>query len=73
MPTDLPNLLTLSRIAAIPVLVVLASINAPWADMAACVVFLYPGHLSPWVADPGCEAHALKGPRIPAQGATLGI
>lgn len=39
MPTDLPNLLTLSRIAAIPVLVVLASINAPWSDMAACVVF----------------------------------
>jgi phosphatidylglycerophosphate synthase len=39
MPTDLPNLLTLSRIAAIPLLVVLASINTPQADMAACVVF----------------------------------
>ena len=39
MPTDLPNLLTLSRIAAIPLLVVLASINSPQADMAACVVF----------------------------------
>lgn len=39
MPTDLPNLLTLSRIAAIPVLVVFAAIGAPWADMAACVVF----------------------------------
>jgi cardiolipin synthase len=39
MPMDLPNLLTLSRIAAIPVLVVLVSINAPQADMAACIVF----------------------------------
>ena len=39
MPTDLPNLLTLSRIAAIPLLVALATIGAPWADMAACVVF----------------------------------
>ncbi|MBM3586925.1 MAG: CDP-diacylglycerol--glycerol-3-phosphate 3-phosphatidyltransferase [Alphaproteobacteria bacterium] len=39
MLTDLPNLLTLSRIAAIPLLVMLASINAPQADMAACVVF----------------------------------
>ena len=27
MPTDLPNLLTLSRIAAIPVLVVLAALR----------------------------------------------
>jgi cardiolipin synthase len=39
MPTDLPNLLTLSRIAAIPVLVVLVAIRDPWADFAACVVF----------------------------------
>ncbi|WP_198378042.1 CDP-diacylglycerol--glycerol-3-phosphate 3-phosphatidyltransferase [Neoroseomonas rubea] len=39
MPTDLPNLLTLSRIAAIPVLVAVAAVGAPWADMAACVVF----------------------------------
>jgi len=39
MPTDLPNLLTISRIAAIPVLVVLVAIGAPWADLAACVVF----------------------------------
>jgi cardiolipin synthase len=39
MPTDLPNLLTLSRIAAIPLLVALAVVGAPWADMAACVVF----------------------------------
>jgi len=39
MPLDLPNLLTLSRIAAIPVLVMLVAIRAPWADFAACVVF----------------------------------
>lgn len=39
MPTDLPNLLTLSRIAAIPLMVALAAIQEPWADMAACAVF----------------------------------
>ncbi len=39
MPTDLPNLLTLSRIAAIPVMVALAAMRAPWADFAACLVF----------------------------------
>ena len=39
MPTDLPNLLTLSRIAAIPVMVALAALRNPWADLAACIVF----------------------------------
>ena len=39
MLTDLPNLLTLSRIAAIPVLVVLVALGDPAADFAACVVF----------------------------------
>lgn len=39
MPTDLPNVLTLSRIAAIPLLVVLASLRLPAADLASCVVF----------------------------------
>jgi len=39
MPTDLPNLLTLSRIAAIPVLVLLAALQTPWGDVAACIVF----------------------------------
>ncbi len=39
MPTDLPNLLTLSRIMAIPLLVLLVAIREPWADMAACAVF----------------------------------
>ncbi len=39
MPTDLPNLLTLSRIAAIPLLVLLAALRTPWGDAAACLVF----------------------------------
>ena len=39
MLTDLPNVLTLSRIAAIPLLVVLAALRTPGADMAACVLF----------------------------------
>ncbi len=39
MPTDLPNLLTLSRIAAIPLLVLLVALRLPAADLAACVVF----------------------------------
>ncbi|MEO8715205.1 MAG: CDP-diacylglycerol--glycerol-3-phosphate 3-phosphatidyltransferase [Acetobacteraceae bacterium] len=39
MLTDLPNLLTLSRIAAIPVLVALIALRLPVADLAACVVF----------------------------------
>jgi cardiolipin synthase len=43
MPTDLPNLLTLSRIAAIPVMVAFAAVAAPWADMAACIVFSLAG------------------------------
>lgn len=43
MPTDLPNLLTLSRIAAIPVLVAFAAIGTPWGDMASCVVFAAAG------------------------------
>lgn len=39
MLTDLPNLLTLSRIAAIPVLVLLVAWQAPGTDFAACVLF----------------------------------
>jgi len=39
MLTDLPNVLTLSRIAAIPLLVVLVAINDPVADLIACVIF----------------------------------
>jgi len=39
MLTDLPNVLTLSRIAAIPLLVLLVALRLPAADLAACVVF----------------------------------
>jgi cardiolipin synthase (CMP-forming) len=39
MLTDLPNLLTLSRIVAIPLLVALVALRAPTADLAACVLF----------------------------------
>ena len=39
MLTDLPNLLTLSRIAAIPLLVGLVALRYPVTDFAACVLF----------------------------------
>ncbi len=39
MPTHVPNLLTFSRIAAIPVLVALAAMRTPLGDLAACAVF----------------------------------
>ena len=39
MLTDLPNLLTLSRIAAIPLLVALVTWRTPAADFAACALF----------------------------------
>lgn len=40
MLTDLPNVLTLFRIASIPVLVILVAIRAPVADMAACGLYI---------------------------------
>ncbi|MGE0722960.1 MAG: CDP-diacylglycerol--glycerol-3-phosphate 3-phosphatidyltransferase [Alphaproteobacteria bacterium] len=39
MWTNLPNLLTLSRIAAIPVVVATFYFDGPWASYAACVLF----------------------------------
>jgi cardiolipin synthase len=39
MLTDLPNLLTLSRIASIPLLVALVAVRTPATDFLACVVF----------------------------------
>lgn len=39
MPTDLPNLLTLARIVAVPLLVLLAALQTPWGDVAACALF----------------------------------
>ena len=53
MLTDLPNLLTLSRIAAIPVLVLLVLLRRPEADLGAALVFAaaavtdwFDGHLA---------------------------
>jgi cardiolipin synthase len=43
MLTDLPNILTLSRIAAIPLLVLLVAISAPWADLLAAILFTAAG------------------------------
>ena len=43
MLTDLPNVLTLSRIAAIPLMVALVAIGTPWGDLSACVVFALAG------------------------------
>ncbi len=43
MLTDLPNLLTLSRIAAIPVLLALVVAGRPVADALACLVFIAAG------------------------------
>ena len=48
MLTDLPNLLTLSRIAAIPILVLLIAINAPMADLLACALFALAG-ITDWL------------------------
>jgi cardiolipin synthase len=39
MLTDLPNVLTLSRIACIPLLVGLVAIGSAGGDLAACIVF----------------------------------
>ncbi len=53
MLTDLPNILTLSRIAAIPLLVLLVAIGAPWAAFGAALLFTlaaitdyFDGHLA---------------------------
>jgi cardiolipin synthase len=43
MPTDLPNLLTISRIAAIPLLVLLMALRGAGTDLAACIVFAVAG------------------------------
>jgi cardiolipin synthase len=45
---NLPNLLTLSRIAAIPLLVALVALRTPGADVAACAVFTVAG-ITDWL------------------------
>lgn len=48
MITDLPNLLTLSRIVAIPVIIALVAMRAPAADAVACVLFILAGITDYW-------------------------
>lgn len=43
MLTDLPNVLTISRIVAIPIVVVFAAWGTPQTDAAACVLFILAG------------------------------
>jgi len=43
MLTDLPNVLTLSRMAAIPVLVALVALHRPVGDCLACLLFIAAG------------------------------
>ncbi len=43
MLTDLPNVLTLSRIAAIPLMVALVALETPAGDLGACIVFALAG------------------------------
>lgn len=43
MLTDLPNILTLSRIAAIPLIVLLVAIGGAWGDLLAWIVFAVAG------------------------------
>jgi cardiolipin synthase len=53
MPTTLPNLLTLSRIACIPLLVALMFLREPWAMWTACAVFVAAAltdYLDGWLA-----------------------
>ncbi len=40
MLTDLPNILTLSRILAVPVIVMLVVVSTPEGDAAACLLFV---------------------------------
>ena len=55
MLTDLPNLLTLSRIAAIPVLVALVALHHAATDLAACAVFALAG-ITDWL-----DGHIARG------------
>ena len=48
MPMNLPNLLTLSRIAAIPLLVALVVWRTPVGDVLACVLFALAG-ITDWL------------------------
>ena len=43
MLTDLPNVLTLSRIAAIPIIAVMTALHTPTGHLIACIVFAAAG------------------------------
>jgi cardiolipin synthase len=58
MMPNLPNLLTLSRIAAIPILVVLVALHRPAGDVAACVVFALAG-ITDWLDGRLARQHKL--------------
>jgi cardiolipin synthase (CMP-forming) len=58
MLTDLPNLLTLSRIVAIPVLVALVVAHRAGTDAAACLVFIAAG-VTDWLDGRIARARAL--------------
>jgi cardiolipin synthase len=48
MLTDLPNMLTLSRIVAIPLLVVLVALHGPVTDLLAAILFALAG-ITDWL------------------------
>lgn len=53
MLTSLPNLLTLSRIAVLPLLVAAFYLDAPWSNVVACAVFAAASltdYLDGWIA-----------------------
>lgn len=58
MPTGLPNLLTLSRIAAIPVIAALMLARTPWGDLAACALFTAAA-VTDWLDGRLARAHGL--------------
>jgi cardiolipin synthase len=59
MNPNFPNLLTLSRIGAIPVLVGLAAMRRPGADVAACAVFALAG-ITDWLDGRLARQHQLQ-------------
>ncbi|HQT66521.1 MAG: CDP-diacylglycerol--glycerol-3-phosphate 3-phosphatidyltransferase [Rhodospirillales bacterium 20-60-12] len=58
MLTDLPNILTLSRIAAIPVLVLLVALRTPVTDLLAALVFTAAG-ITDWLDGKLARDHAM--------------
>jgi cardiolipin synthase len=59
MNPNLPNVLTLSRIGAIPVLVGLASLRQPGSDVAACAVFAAAG-ITDWLDGRLARMHQIQ-------------